>query len=55
MENERKTFKRDRYFLNYKILHLIGQGGFADIYFVKEKKNNHPYALKVERKNSSNL
>lgn len=53
MENERKTFKRDRYFLNYKILHLIGQGGFADIYFVKEKKNNHPYALKVERKNSS--
>lgn len=52
MENQRKTFKRDRYFLNYKILHLIGQGGFADVYYVKEKKNNRPYALKVERKDA---
>ncbi|OHT11145.1 Casein kinase I [Tritrichomonas foetus] len=50
--SERRTFMRGRYFLDYKVLRLIGQGGFADIYYVKEKKTNRQYALKVERKSS---
>ena len=49
---ERRTFQRGRYFLTYKVLRLIGQGGFADIYYVKERKNNRPCALKVERKSA---
>lgn len=44
-----KTFKRGNYFLDYKIVKLLGQGGFADTYFVTERKTKKNMALKVER------
>ena len=46
---KRKTFKRGKFFLDYEILRLIGQGGFADIYFVRERNSMKRLALKVER------
>ena len=46
---KRKTFKRGKFFLDYEILRLIGQGGFADIYFVRERQSLKRLALKVER------
>ena len=45
----RKTFRRGNFFLDYEILRLIGQGGFADIYYVSERKSKKKYVLKVER------
>ena len=45
---DRPTFKRDKYFLDYQIVRLIGQGGFGDIYFVRERDTGAEYALKTE-------
>lgn len=49
---DRKTFKRGKVFVDYEIIRLIGQGGFADIYSVNDVNDNKLYALKVENMNS---
>ncbi|OHT14406.1 Casein kinase I isoform gamma-1 [Tritrichomonas foetus] len=50
--SQRKTFKKGKVFLNFQVLRLIGQGGFADIYHVRERKTDQKYALKVESKSN---
>ncbi|OHS97957.1 CK1 family protein kinase [Tritrichomonas foetus] len=35
---------------NYRVIKLIGRGGFADIYFVRDMKTNAPCAMKIERR-----
>ncbi|OHT13331.1 hypothetical protein TRFO_16534 [Tritrichomonas foetus] len=47
-KKQRKTFQKDKFFLGYQIKRLIGQGGFGDIYYVKEKDTPNYYALKTE-------
>ena len=49
---DRKTFKKGKFFLDYEILKLIGQGGFGDIYYVKEKDTENHYALKLQPKDA---
>lgn len=46
----RKSFKKGRTFENYEILRLIGQGGFSNIYHVKNKEIGQESALKTEVK-----
>ena len=50
---QRKTFQKGHVFLHYQVLRLIGQGGFADIYYVRKRKTDEKLAMKVERKDSS--
>jgi serine/threonine protein kinase len=45
----REVFKQGGFFMTYEILQLVGQGGFADIYHVRDRKNDRYCILKVER------
>jgi serine/threonine protein kinase len=44
----RRTFKPGTVFESYAIQKLIGQGGFGDVYWVKEKGTDSSFAMKLE-------
>jgi serine/threonine protein kinase len=53
MSSGTPTYRPRECILQYEVIRLIGQGGFADVYFVRDPSTDQRFALKLERRSDS--